>query len=139
MPKLARIALGVATLLLFAVPAEAQVAKAESKKSSLVGTWERTNFPGKEYRQLKTYSDDSHFVWVIYIVADGEVAGAGGGTYTFDGTALQEKYLYGSGNIKTFIKQPPPSFSVKFEGEGWVQEGKAPNGAMLHETYRRAK
>ena len=138
MPKTVHDVFCVAALLI-ANRAEAQTRKADptEKKNTLIGTWERTDLPA-QYRQVKTYSD-THFTWVAYLAADGNVAAVGGGTYTFDGKTCKEKYVYGSGNINAFIKQEPPAFTIKFQGDGWVQDGKAPNGAMLHEVYRRAK
>jgi hypothetical protein len=125
--------------LLAVAPAHGQVRKAErvDPKKQLLGTWEQTTVP-PQFRQLKTFTD-THFIWVVYLKADGTVIAVGGGTYTFDGKECTEKYDYGSGPIKEFVTKPPPKFAIKFSGDGYTQEGKAPSGAMVHETYRRAK
>ena len=139
MQKSARFWYYLVVFLLVAIPAEAQTRKAApaGQKKQIVGTWERTDLPAP-YRQVKSFTD-THFNWVAYLIADGKVVAVGGGTYTFDGKTCKEKYEYGSGNIQEFVKKEPPSFSITFEGDGWVQEGKAPNGALLREAYRRAK
>ena len=107
------------------------------QKKRMIGTWERTDLPA-QYRQVKSFTD-THFTWVAYTVADGNVVAVGGGTYTFDGTICKEKYEYGSGNIQGFVKKDPPSFTITFKDEGWIQEGKTPEDVMIRETYRRVK
>jgi phage pi2 protein 07 len=127
-----------AALATAAVPMAAQGDKEEAaKKKKLIGTWERSDLP-PQYKQIKTFTD-THFMWVVYQPEDGKVLAVGGGKYTFNGKTCTEKYEYGSGNIQEFVKQEPPVFTLTFEDGGYLQEGKAPNGAELREKYRKAK
>jgi len=107
-------------------------------KASVVGAWERVGLPAA-LRQVKMYSD-TRFAWAAFQGADGQVAAVGGGTYTFDGKTLKETYEYGAGSvIAQFVKKEPATFTITFEKDGWVQEGKTPLGAEIRESYRRAR
>ena len=125
--------LAVASLAAFASTGLAQESPA-NKTISLVGTWERQVDP--ERREVKMFAD-GHLCWVTYIAETGEVVGCGGGTYTYDGTTLKEKYQYSTyptlcGTEQTFMVEPVGK-------DSWRQLGETTYGEAIDETYKRAE
>ena len=108
------------------------------KKSQLDGTWELVSgqpLP-KGARDIKIISK-GHFIFVAYDTDKGKPLYTGGGTYILNGTSYTEHMDFASDVISTGLIGKDQPFTVKVDGDTFVQTGTLSNGKSLSETWKR--
>ena len=109
-----------------------------AKKSQLDGTWELVSgqpLP-KGARDIKIISK-GHFIFVAYDTDKGKPLYTGGGTYILNGTSYTEHMDFASDVISTGLIGKDQPFTVKVDGDTFVQTGTLSNGKSLSETWKR--
>jgi len=133
-------------LLVFAIaltavfPAWPQTDSSHSKKSQLDGTWELVSgqpLP-KGARDIKIISE-GHFIFVAYDTENGKPLYTGGGTYILNGSSYSEHVDFASDKISTGLVGKDQSFTIKVDGDTFIQSGILSNGKALSETWKRVK
>ena len=108
-----------------------------AEKSQLDGTWELVNgqqLP-KGARDIKIISG-GHFIFAAYDTEKGELLYTGGGTYILNGSSYTEHVDFGD-KVSAGIVGKDQRFTVKIDGDRFVQAGTLSNGKGLSETWRR--
>ena len=149
-PYLLVAALAVAQLILAAHNSPTRLAAGEPKgegttANKLVGTWKlvsakyggRVSTLPKEATTLK-HVTPTHYMWVTFD-KEGQVTRTQGGSYAFDGEVLKSIPEYGLGSEFEAIKGKQQSFKIKFEGNGWTQNGTLSTGTTLEEVWERVE
>jgi hypothetical protein len=133
-------------LLVFAIaltavlPAWPQTDGSHSKKSQLDGTWELVSgqpLP-KGARDIKIISE-GHFIFVAYDTENGKTLYTGGGIYVLNGSSYTEHVDFASDKISTGLVGKDQSFTIKVDGDTFIQSGILSNGKPLSETWKRVK
>jgi hypothetical protein len=109
----------------------------QAKKSQLEGTWELVagqQLP-KAARDIKIISG-GHFIFAAYDTEKRELLYTGGGTYILNGSSYTEHLDFGH-KISAGIVGKDQHFTVKIEGDRFVQAGTLSNGKGLSETWKR--
>jgi hypothetical protein len=109
----------------------------QAKKSELDGTWDLVagqQLP-KGARDIKIISA-GHFIFAAYDTEKGELLYTGGGTYTLNGNSYTEHVDFGE-KISPGIVGKDQQFTVKLDGDTFVQTGTLSNGKRLSETWKR--
>ena len=109
----------------------------QAKKSPLDGTWELVagqQLP-KDAREIKIISG-GHFIFATYDTEKGELLGTGGGTFILTGSSYTEHVDFGD-NISPGVVGKDQHFTVKIDGDTFVQAGTLSNGKRLSETWKR--
>jgi hypothetical protein len=109
----------------------------QAKKSLLDGTWELVagqQLP-KGARVLKIISG-GHFIFAAYDTEKGELLYTGGGTYILNGSSYAEHVDFGY-KLSSGIVGKDQQFTVKGDGDTFVQVGTLSNGKGLSETWKR--
>src|SRR5262249_23639801 len=109
----------------------------QAKKSPLDGAWELVagqQLP-KGARDMKIISG-GHFIFVAYDTQKGELLYTGGGTYILHGSSYTEHVDFGD-KISAGIVGKDQQFTVKIDGDTFVQAGTLSNGKGLSETWKR--
>jgi hypothetical protein len=131
-------------LLVFAIALEAvflawsQTSGSHAKKSQLDGTWELVSgqqLP-KGARDIKIISG-GHFIFVAYDTANGKPLYTGGGTYILNGRSYTEHVDFASDEISAGLVGKDQPFTVKVDGDTFIQTGTLSNGKGLSETWKR--
>lgn len=110
----------------------------DMKKSQLDGTWELVSgqpLP-KGARDIKIISAE-HFIFVAYDTENGKPLYTGGGTYILNGNSYTEHMDFASDVIATGLIGKDQQFTVKINGDTFVQTGTLTNGKPLTETWKR--
>ena len=131
-------------LLVFAIALAAaflalsQSIGSHAKKSLLDGTWElHSGQPlPRGARDIKIISE-GHFIFVAYDMAKGKPLYTGGGTYILDGNSYTEHLDFASEEISAGIVGKDQPFTVKVDGDTFIQTGTLSNGKALSETWKR--
>jgi len=109
-----------------------------AKKSQLDGTWELVSgqpLP-KGARDIKIISE-GHFIFVAYDTDKGKPLYTGGGTYILNGSSYTEHMDFASDVISTGLIGKDQPFTVKVDGDTFIQTGTLSNGKSLSETWKR--
>ena len=109
----------------------------QAKKSPLDGTWELVagqQLP-KDAREIKIISG-GHFIFAAYDTEKGELLGTGGGTYHLTASSYTEHVDFGD-KISPGVVGKDQHFTVKMDGDTFVQTGTLSNGKGLSETWKR--
>ena len=115
-----------------------QTSGSQAEKSPLDGTWELVagqQLP-KGARDIKIIAG-GHFIFATYDTAKGELLGTGGGTFILNGSSYTEHVDFGD-RIAPGIVGKDQQFTVKIDGDTFVQAGTLSNGKGLSETWKRA-
>jgi len=107
------------------------------KKSQLDGTWELVagqQVP-KGAREIKIISG-GHFIFATYDTEKGELLNTAGGTYILNGSSYTEHVDFGE-KIAAGIVGKTQQFTVKIDGNTFIQTGTLSNGIGLSETWKR--
>ena len=109
----------------------------QAKKSELDGTWDLVagQLLPKGARDIKIISA-GHFIFAAYDTEKGELLYTGGGTYTLNGSSYTEHVDFGE-KISPGIVGKDQQFTVKLDGDTFVQTGTLSNGKGLSETWKR--
>jgi hypothetical protein len=103
-------------------------------RGRLEGTWEHTFENAPEHRQVKIINQ-THFVWVTYVRADGKPLLMGGGTYTFDGKTYKEKYEFGGPGLPAELVGKEQTFTAELDGDMWTHTGTLSNDFFVKEIW----
>ena len=131
-------------LLIFAIAltavflASSQTNGSDAKKSQLDGTWELVSgqqLP-KGARDIKIISG-GHFIFVAYDTEKGKPLYTGGGTYILNGSSYTEHIAFASDEISAGLVGKDQPFTVKVDGDTFIQTGTLSNGKGLSETWKR--
>jgi hypothetical protein len=117
--------------------ARSQANGSQAKKSPLDGTWELVagqQLP-KGARDIKIISG-GHFIFAAYDTEKGELLYTAGGTYILNGSSYAEHVDFGD-RISAGIVGKDQQFTVKIDGDTFVQAGTLSNGKGLSETWKR--
>jgi hypothetical protein len=109
-----------------------------AKKSQLEGTWELVSgqpLP-KGARDIKIISG-GHFIFVAYDTAKGNPLYTGGGTYILNGSSYTEHIDFASDEISARLIGTDQRFTVKVDGDTFIQTGTLSNRKGLSETWKR--
>ena len=109
----------------------------QAKKSLLDGTWELVagqQLP-KGARVIKIISG-GHFIFAAYDTEKGELLYTGGGTYKLNRSSYTEHVDFGY-KLSSGIVGNDQQFTVKVDGDTFVQVGTLSNGKGLSETWKR--
>jgi hypothetical protein len=109
----------------------------QAKTSPLDGTWELVagqQLP-KGARDIKIISG-GHFIFAAYDTEKGELLYTAGGTYILNGSSYAEHVDFGD-RISAGIVGKDQQFTVKIDGDTFVQAGTLSNGKGLSETWKR--
>jgi hypothetical protein len=109
----------------------------QAKKSPLDGTWELVagqQLP-KGARVIKVISG-GHFIFAAYDTEKGETLYTGGGTYILNGSSYTEHVDFGDKPSDGIVGKDQ-HFTVKIDGDRFMQAGTLSNGRDLSETYKR--
>lgn len=109
----------------------------QAKKGPLDGTWELVagqQLP-KGARLIKIISE-GHFIFAAYDTEKGELLGTGGGTYILTGSSYTEHVDFGDKPSDGIVGKDQ-HFTVKIDGDTFMQAGTLSNGRGLSETYKR--
>jgi hypothetical protein len=131
-------------LLVFAIALAAvvfalsQTNGSHAEKSQLDGTWELVSGqPLPEgARDIKIISA-GHFIFVAYDTEKGKPLYTGGGTYILNGSSYSEHIDFASDEISAGLVGKDQSFTVKVDGDTFIQTGTLSNGKGLSETWKR--
>jgi hypothetical protein len=129
--------IGFAIALAATFPALSQTNDSHAMKSQLDGTWELVSgqpLP-KGARDIKIISG-GHFIFVAYDTSTGKPLYTGGGIYTLNGSSYTEHMDFASEQIARLIGKDQP-FTVKINGDTFIQTGTLSNGKALTETWKR--
>lgn len=109
----------------------------QPKKSQLDGAWVLVGAQQlpKGARDIKIISG-GHFIFATYDTEKGELLGTGGGTYILNGSSYTEHVDFGKG-LSDGIVGKDQHFTVKVNGDTFVQAGTLSNGKDLSETWKR--
>ena len=110
----------------------------QAKKSQLDGTWELVSgqqLP-KEARDIKIISG-GHFIFVAYDTENGKPLYTGGGPYILNGSSYTEHMDFASDQIAAGLVGKDQTFTIRVEGDVFVQTGTLSNGKSLSETWKR--
>jgi hypothetical protein len=110
----------------------------EAGRGRLEGTWEHTFEDAPEHRQVKILNQ-THFVWVTYVRADGRPLLMGGGTYTFDGKTYKEKYEFGGPGLPAELVGKEQTFTAELDGDTWAHTGTLSNEFFVKEIWHRVR
>jgi hypothetical protein len=109
----------------------------QAKKSQLDGTWELVagqQLP-KGARLIKVISR-GHFIFAVYDSEKGETLYTGGGTYILNGTSYAEHVDFGDKPFDGVVGKDQ-HFTVRIDGDTFMQAGTLSNRVGLSETYKR--
>src|SRR5579863_6319604 len=132
-----KVSLLLAIVLVAVFFAWSQTNGGQAKKSPLDGTWELVagqRLP-KGARDIKIISG-GHFIFAAYDTEKGELLYTGGGTYILNGSSYTEHVDFGD-KVSAGIVGKDQRFTVKIDGDRFVQAGTLSNGKGLSETWRR--
>ncbi len=118
--------------------ANSQTNPRHAGRTRLDGTWELVSgqqLP-KGARDIKIISE-GHFIFVAYDTENGKPLYTGGGTCLLDGTSYTEHVDFASDLISAGLVGKDQSFTVKTDGDTFVQKGTLSNGKPLLETWKR--
>jgi hypothetical protein len=107
-------------------------------RGRLEGTWEHTFKDAPKHRQVKIINQ-THFVWVTYVRADGRPLLMGGGTYTFDGKTYKEKYEFGGPGLPAELVGKEQTFTAELDGDTWMHTGTLSNDFFVREIWHRVR
>jgi hypothetical protein len=109
-----------------------------AKKSQLDGTWELVSGQSlpKGARDIKIISG-GHFIFVAYDREKGKPLYTGGGTYILNGSSFTEHMDFASDKISAGLIGKDQPFTVKVDGDTFIQTGTLSNGKDLSETWKR--
>jgi hypothetical protein len=108
------------------------------KPSPLDGTWELVSgqpLPNGA-RDIKMI-EDGRFIFVAYNTEQGKPLYTGGGTYVLNGSSYTEHIDFASDEIAAGLVGKDQLFTVKVDGDTFLQTGTLSNGEPLSETWRR--
>ena len=117
--------------------ATSQTNGGQAKKSQLDGAWELVagqQLP-KGARDIKIISV-GHFIFAAYDTAKGELLYTAGGTYVLNGSSYTEHLDFGD-KVSAGIVGKDQQFTVKIDGDTFMQAGTLSNGKALLETWKR--
>ncbi len=127
--------IGLAAVL----PALSQTNGIHATKSQLDGTWELVSgqpLP-KGARDIKIISE-GHFIFVAYDTEKGKPLYTGGGAYILNGSSYTEHMDFASDEISgAGLVGKDQRFTVKVDGDTFIQTGTLSNGKALSETWKR--
>jgi hypothetical protein len=133
-----KVALVFAIALAAVFVALSQTNGSHAKKSQLDGTWELVSgqpLP-KGARDIKIISG-GHFIFVAYDTEKGKPLYTGGGTYILNGSSYTEHMDFASDQISAGLVGKDQPFTVKVDGNTFIQAGTLSNGKGLSETWNR--
>jgi hypothetical protein len=133
-----KVALVFAIALAAVFVALSQTNGSHAKKSQLDGTWELVSgqpLP-KGARNIKIISG-GHFIFVAYDTEKGKPLYTGGGTYILKGSSYTEHMDFASDQISAGLIGKDQPFTVKVDGNTFIQAGTLSNGKGLSETWKR--
>lgn len=135
----------LATLVAFAAPERAARADDGKRDHKLLGTWKliSAKYGGQDRKLREGYTHikhvtPTHFMWATYD-NDGTVDSALGGPYTVTGDKYEETPEYGVGEVLSFLKAKPQTFTWKVEGTKWYHTGKLSSGLTIEEVWERVE
>jgi 6-phosphogluconolactonase (cycloisomerase 2 family) len=118
-----------------------------TKSSSLIGTWELASY---KYGDQKEFSDypknrrrikmitDTHFLWFELDTSTKEIQIGAGGSYSFiDDTYIESQDFSGEG-MKAYAGTKH-TFTVRVEGDKFIQSGGLSSGLKIEEVWHRLK
>ena len=117
--------------------AQSQTSSGQAKKIQLDGAWELVagqQLP-KGARNIKIISG-GHFIFAAYDTEKGELLYTGGGTCILNGGSYTEHVDFGE-RISAGIVGKDQQFTVKIDGDTFMQAGTLSNGKGLSETWKR--
>jgi hypothetical protein len=117
--------------------ARSQTNGVQAKKSQLEGTWVLVagqQLP-KGARDIKIIAG-GHFIFAAYDTDTGELLYTGGGTYILNGSSYTEHVEFGEKIAAGIVGKDQP-FTVKIDGDTFIQAGTLSNGKALSETWKR--
>jgi hypothetical protein len=109
----------------------------QAEKSQLDATWELVagqQLP-KDARVIKIISG-GHFIFAAYDTEKGELLYTGGGTYILNRSSYTEHVDFGD-KLSAGIVGKDQQFTVKIDGDTFIQAGTLSNGKRLLETWKR--
>jgi hypothetical protein len=114
-----------------------QTSGGQARKSPLDGAWEL--IAGQQLprgaRVIKVISG-GHFIFAAYDTEKGETLYTGGGTYILNGSSYTEHVDFGDKPSDGIVGKDQ-HFTVKIDGDTFMQAGTLTNGRGLSETYKR--
>ncbi len=113
----------------------------------LLGTWrmvahrygvaeEFTEIPPEKQTTLKHFTATGT-MWVEWDPDSGKVLNCAGGTWSLKGDQLTEMPAYGLGPKFDAIKGKEMVFTLRVQGDRWMQSGAMPDGWHIEETWER--
>jgi hypothetical protein len=127
-----------AIALAAAFPVWSQTNGSDAKKNQLDGTWELVSgqpLP-KGALDIKIISE-GHFIFVAYDTEKGKPLYTGGGTYILNESSYTEHIDFASDEISAGLVGKDQPFTVKVDGDTFIQTGTLSNGKALTETWKR--
>ena len=109
----------------------------QAKESELDRAWELVagqQLP-KGARNIKIISG-GHFIFAAYDTENGQLLYTGGGTYILNGSSYTEHVDFGD-KLAAGIVGKDQQFTVKIDGDTFMQAGTLSNGKGLSETWKR--
>ena len=134
-------------VLLFTISETERVSLAAPAGSELIGTWELVS---TKYGDAKEFSDapkdetarkfitPTHFIWARYDPKTKTISNSMGGTYTLTGSDYVEMPEFAFKGMERFTGKAQ-KFTLKIEGDKWIQSGVLSNGNKIEEIWRRVK
>jgi hypothetical protein len=99
------------------------------------GSWSPDSHSLKEHG-IKIISG-GHFIFVAYEAEKGRPLYTGGGTYILNGSSYTEHMGFASDEISAGLIGKDQPFTVKVDGDTFIQTGTLSNGKALTETWKR--
>jgi polyisoprenoid-binding protein YceI len=99
------------------------------------GSWSPvSNFP--KVHEISKIISGGHFIFAAYDTEKGELLYTGGGTCILNGSSDTEHVDFGD-KISAGIVGKDQQFTVKIDGDTFMQAGTLSNGKGLSETWKR--
>ena len=123
------------------------VTAAAPAASELIGTWELvsakygndTEFSDAPKNQTaRKFITPTHFIWARYDPKTKTISNSMGGTYTLKDGDYIEMPEFAFEGMEPFIGKEQ-KFTLKIEGDKWIQAGVLSNGNKIEEIWRRVK
>jgi hypothetical protein len=121
--------------------------KSDAGTASLIGTWELVSEkwddakeftpPSKDHQSLK-FVTPTHFSWVWVDPKTKKIVNSMGGTYEYDGVKYTENVKFAFAGMGAYVGKKQ-AFTLKIEGDRWIQSGVLSGGQKLSEIWQRVK
>ena len=141
------VAATIISLALTTIPGAEAPGAGKVQAAALVGTWEMVSTkygdatessPPPENLKAMKFITPTHFIWARYDPKTKTISNSMGGTYTLTGSDYVEMPEFAFKGMERFTGKAQ-KFTLKIEGDKWIQSGVLSNGNKIEEIWRRVK